>query len=158
MSKWHRLLWSAISGTGSCLANSRVNSFPKPGDAHGCFYEKAHSVKGQRGGLREATRSQPKPLRAPVLFALRLSQSKVARCSMGSVRGKALPFEPRPPMESGGHTPNIRSRLRTVSVGRARLISLLPLSERACPSALSRCSWRRDHPQAAAWPLGRLAL
>src|SRR5215213_1600064 len=68
-------------------------------DGHRCFYEKAHFVKGQRGGLREATRSQPKPLRAPFLFALRLSQSKVARCSMGSVRGKALPFEPRPPMQ-----------------------------------------------------------
>jgi hypothetical protein len=68
------------------------------------FYEKAHSVKGQRGGLREATRDQPKPLRAPFLFALRLSQSKVARCSMGSIQAKALPFEPRPPMESG-HTP-----------------------------------------------------
>jgi hypothetical protein len=38
--------------------------------AHRCFYEKAHSVKGQRGGLREATRSQPKPLRAPFLFAV----------------------------------------------------------------------------------------
>src|SRR5215213_3145128 len=71
---------------------------------HNGFYEKAHSVKGQRGGLREATRDQPKPLRAPFLFALRLSQSKVARCSMGSTQAKALPFEPRPPMESG-HTP-----------------------------------------------------
>jgi hypothetical protein len=31
--------------------------------------------------------SQPKPLRAVFLFALRLSQSKVARCSMGSIGG-----------------------------------------------------------------------
>src|SRR5215211_1392189 len=44
------------------------------------------------------------PFSAPFLFALRLSQSKVARCSMGSIQAKALPFEPRPPMESG-HTP-----------------------------------------------------
>src|SRR5829696_51432 len=73
-------------------------------DDHNGFYEKAHSVKGQRGGLREATRDQAKPLRAPFLFALRLSQSKVAWCSMGSIQAKALPFEPRPPMESG-HTP-----------------------------------------------------
>jgi hypothetical protein len=81
---------------------------------------------------------QPKPLRAPFLFALRLRAIRRWLGARWDPSGAALPFEPRPPMESGGHhTPNIRSRLRTVSVGRARLISLLPLSERACPSALS---------------------
>src|SRR5215213_8528704 len=79
---------------------------------------------------REATRDQPKPLRAEFLFALRLRATRRQLGARWDPSGATLPFEPRPPMESGGHTPNIRSRLRTVSVGRARLISLLPLSER----------------------------
>jgi hypothetical protein len=35
-----------------------------------CFYEKAHSVKGQRGGLTERQLDQPKPLRTAFLFAV----------------------------------------------------------------------------------------
>ena len=120
--------------------------------SHGCFYEKAHFVKGQRGGLSEATRDQPKPLRAALraalLFALRLSQSKRRLGARWDPSGaKALPFEPRPPMESGGHTPNIRSRLgterRTLGLSIGRLSRLTYWSY--------RYSWRRS-------PSGSLAL
>ena len=50
---------------------------------------------------------QPKPLRAPFLFALCLRASRRWLGARWDPSGAALPFGPRPPMESGGHTPKV---------------------------------------------------
>jgi hypothetical protein len=77
--------------------------------------------------FREATRLAKAPSRYVSIRTPFEPIEEKARCSMGSVRIKALLFEPRPPTESGGHTPRyqgIRSRLRTerrtlgLSIGR----------------------------------------
>src|SRR5215217_458909 len=116
---------------------------------YGVFYEKAHSVKGQRGGLRGDSLRQS-TLRAAFLSALRLSQSKVARCSMGSVRvGAAISGS-----VSKRWWPYPISQSPRPSVGH----SAYPFVASLGSSVVSVIGARgADRPQAA-WPSRRLPL
>src|SRR5215204_7508275 len=75
------------------------------------FSMRRHILSRANAVALERQLAQTKPLGAVFLFALRLSQSKVARCSMGSVRDRRCHFRFGLLTIDGGHTP-YRSRLR----------------------------------------------
>src|SRR5215207_10496107 len=75
------------------------------------FSMRRHILSRANAVALERQLAQTKPLGAVFLFALRLSQSKVTRCSMGSVRDRRCHFRFGLLTRDGGHTP-YRSRLR----------------------------------------------
>jgi hypothetical protein len=118
--------------------------------AHRCFYEKAHFVKGQRGGLSgEATRSAKAPWRCVSIRTL------FEPIEGGSVLDGIRPGLRRCHLDLGlpwkewwPYT-NIRSRLRTER--RTLGLSIGRLSRLTCWSYRYSSSWRRS-------PSGSLAL